>query len=64
MFRAFYGRDGINDYTPHTGAELQSIFSTLDAREAEEFLARNVTAASAIVGVETASDAGASRVAA
>jgi chaperone BCS1 len=41
MFRAFYDRDGIEDYAPRTGAELQSIFSTLEAREAEAFLARD-----------------------
>lgn len=64
MFRAFYGRDGIDAYAPHTGAELQSIFSTLDAREAEALLARNVSAATAVVGVENVVDAGAPRVAA
>lgn len=44
MFRAFYGRDGIDGYAPHTGAELQSIFSTLGAHEAETFLARQAGA--------------------
>ncbi len=40
MFRAFYGSDGITHYTPHTGAELQQMFSTLDAAAAEAMLAR------------------------
>jgi chaperone BCS1 len=40
MFRAFYGRDGIGDYVPRPGAELQRIFSTLSAEEAEDELAR------------------------
>jgi mitochondrial chaperone BCS1 len=30
MFKAFYGRDGIDGYSPHTGAELQLMFSTID----------------------------------
>jgi len=42
MFRAFYGRDGIERYAPRTGAELQRIFSTMSAEEAERELARNV----------------------
>ncbi|MCX7899724.1 MAG: AAA family ATPase [Methylocystis sp.] len=40
MFRAFFGRDGIHDYSPRTGAELQRMFSTLSAAEAEAELAR------------------------
>jgi mitochondrial chaperone BCS1 len=40
MFRAFYGREGIAGYTPRTGAELQQMFSTLSADEAEAALAR------------------------
>ena len=39
MFRAFYGRDGISDYAPRTGAELQRLFSTRSAEEAEAALA-------------------------
>lgn len=39
MFRAFYGRDGISAYKPHTGAELQRLFSTKTAEEAEAALA-------------------------
>jgi len=39
MFRAFYGRDGIAAYTPRTGAELQRLFSTKSAEEAEAALA-------------------------
>lgn len=40
MFRAFYGRDGIVAYTPRTGAELQQMFSTLSADDAEAALAK------------------------
>ena len=40
MFRAFYGREGIDAYRPRTGAELQLMFSTMSAEEAEEKLAR------------------------
>ncbi len=40
MFRAFYGREGINNYFPRPGAELQRIFSTRTAEEAEAELAR------------------------
>jgi len=41
MFRAFYGRDGIDaSYTPRTGAELQQLFSTLSAEAAETELSR------------------------
>jgi chaperone BCS1 len=40
MFRAFYGRDGIGDYRPQTGASLQQLFSTARAEEAEQELAR------------------------
>lgn len=39
MFRAFYGRDGIEAYTPRTGAELQQMFSTLAPEAAEAALA-------------------------
>ena len=35
MFRAFYGRDGIDGYSPRTGAELQQMFSTMTAEDAE-----------------------------
>jgi chaperone BCS1 len=35
MFRAFYRRDGIDRYSPRTGAELQQMFSTLTAEDAE-----------------------------
>jgi len=45
MFRAFYGRDGIEAYTPRTGAELQRMFSTLAAEAAEIELARIADAA-------------------
>lgn len=40
MFKAFYGRDGIKEYTPRTGAELQQLFSTLSAEAAEAAVAR------------------------
>lgn len=39
MFKAFYGRDGIGTYSPRTGAELQVMFSTKTAEEAEAALA-------------------------
>lgn len=42
MFRAFYGREGIGAYAPHTGAELQRMFSTMSAEEAEGELGRKV----------------------
>jgi chaperone BCS1 len=40
MFRAFYGREGIAAYAPRTGAELQQMFSTMSAEQAEAELAR------------------------
>lgn len=40
MFHAFYGRDGIGAYSPRTGAELQRMFSTMSADEAERELGR------------------------
>lgn len=40
MFKAFYGREGIDAYYPRTGAELQQIFSTLSADAALAELAR------------------------
>jgi chaperone BCS1 len=43
MFRAFYGRDGIGDYVPRPGADLQRIFSTLSDVEAEDELARGAS---------------------
>jgi mitochondrial chaperone BCS1 len=42
MFAAFYGREGIGAYTPRTGAELQQMFSTMTAEEAERALGRAV----------------------
>jgi chaperone BCS1 len=39
MFKAFYGRDGIDGYAPRTGAELQQMFSTLSPEAAESALA-------------------------
>ncbi|GLI93080.1 AAA family ATPase [Methylocystis echinoides] len=42
MFRAFYGREGIEGYSPRTGAELQQMFSTMRAEEAERALGRSV----------------------
>ena len=39
MFKAFYGRDGIEQYVPRTGAELQQMFSTIPADAAEAALA-------------------------
>lgn len=44
MFKAFYGRDGIDAYLPRTGAELQQMFSTLSAEAAETALARAAAA--------------------
>lgn len=35
MFKAFYGRDGIDGYSLRTGAELQLMFSTMTAHDAE-----------------------------
>jgi chaperone BCS1 len=46
MFKAFYGRDGIEGYSPRTGAELQQIFSTLAAEDAEAELSRAVPSSS------------------
>ncbi|MBK9083352.1 MAG: AAA family ATPase [Rhizobiales bacterium] len=40
MFFAFYGRAGIGAYAPRTGAQLQRLFSTASAEEAEKELAR------------------------
>ena len=40
MFRAFYGHDGVGAYAPRTGAELQLMFSTMTAQEAEAALAQ------------------------
>jgi hypothetical protein len=40
MFRAFYGREGIDSYSPRTGAELQQMFSTMTAEEADAKLSR------------------------
>jgi mitochondrial chaperone BCS1 len=42
MFAAFYGREGIGGYLPRTGAELQQMFSTMSAEEAEAALGRSV----------------------
>ena len=42
MFKAFYGRDGIDGYSPRTGAELQQMFSTMSAEDAEAELSRTV----------------------
>jgi chaperone BCS1 len=50
MFKAFYGRDGITAYTPRTGAELQRMFSTLEAGTAEAELAR-VAQAQAVASI-------------
>ena len=50
MFKAFYGRDGITAYTPRTGAELQRMFSTLEAETAEAELAR-VAQAQAVASI-------------
>jgi chaperone BCS1 len=40
MFKAFYGRGGIDGYSPRTGAELQLMFSTMSAQDAETELSR------------------------
>jgi chaperone BCS1 len=40
MFKAFYGRNGIDGYFPRTGAELQLMFSTMTAENAEAELSR------------------------
>ena len=40
MFKAFYGRNGIDGYFPRTGAELQLMFSTMTAEDAEAELSR------------------------
>ena len=34
MFIAFYGHDGLGDYAPRTGAQLQQMFSTMPAEAA------------------------------
>ncbi|NOT70298.1 MAG: AAA family ATPase [Hyphomicrobium sp.] len=46
MFKAFYGRDGIERYTPRTGAELQQLFSTLGPEAAEAALSAATKSAS------------------
>lgn len=46
MFKAFYGHDGIERYSPRTGAELQQMFSTLPAAAAEAELASGAAAPS------------------
>lgn len=48
MFKAFYGREGIEAYTPRTGAELQQMFSTLSPEAAEAELARLAAPAAAV----------------
>ncbi len=50
MFQAFYGREGVKTYFPRPGAELQRIFSTLSAEEAEAELARGPAVLHAIRG--------------
>jgi chaperone BCS1 len=50
MFRAFYGREGIKGYFPRPGAELQRLFSTLAAEEAEAELARGAILLHAVGG--------------
>lgn len=45
MFKAFYGRDGIDAYVPRTGAQLQQMFSTHSAEAAESAVARGAAAA-------------------
>jgi chaperone BCS1 len=47
MFKAFYGRDGIGDYAPRTGAELQVMFSTKTSEEAEAALAESARSSDA-----------------
>ncbi len=44
MFRAFYGRDGINGYVPRTGAELQQMFLSMTANDAEAELSQSTMA--------------------
>lgn len=44
MFTAFYGRGGIDGYSPRTGAELQQMFSTMTAEDAEAELSRTAPA--------------------
>lgn len=44
MFCAFYGREGITAYAPQTGAQLQQLFSTVEAEKAEAELARRAKA--------------------
>jgi chaperone BCS1 len=44
MFTAFYGRGGIDGYSPRTGAELQQMFSTMMAEDAEAELSRTAPA--------------------
>ncbi len=53
MFKAFYGRDGIGDYSPRTGAELQVMFSTKTAEEAEAALAASARSVHAGTGDHT-----------
>jgi mitochondrial chaperone BCS1 len=48
MFRAFYGQDGIDRYSPRTGAELQQMFSTMTAEEAEAELSRTAPSLSGL----------------
>jgi chaperone BCS1 len=50
MFKAFYGRDGIGDYAPRTGAELQVMFSTKTSEEAEAALAASARSSDAETG--------------
>jgi mitochondrial chaperone BCS1 len=50
MFRAFYGRDGIDRYSARTGAELQQMFSTMTAEEAETELHRMAASLSGVPG--------------
>jgi chaperone BCS1 len=50
MFRAFYGRDGIDRYSARTGAELQQMFSTMTAEEAEAELHRTAASLSGVPG--------------
>lgn len=40
MFIAFYGHDGLGDYAPRTGAQLQQMFSTMPAEAAAAALTR------------------------
>jgi chaperone BCS1 len=50
MFKAFYGRDYTGDYSPRTGAELQVMFSTKTAEEAETALAASAKSSDARSG--------------